>query len=332
MAQNVLTEPGSVAAALASARMVDLTHTLEENYPTQGPWLPPFRHVVYNWYEPRPDDAQRLLSRSYTQVSGDGRETHGVYYSCWMTIFEHCGTHFDAPTHAIPPSDSGLPHANEWGDVYGDMVPLEKFQGPLAVVDARFLREGPQRERHQPAARGRAPEGVGGRARRVPGRRRRRHPHGLGRVLRPAARGQQVPQRPVRRQHAGLADAVRGGHDLPQRQGRRHARHRRPEPRRVRRHPVGALRRPRPRHGVHRVPDAAAGAARSGARTSSSCRRRSRARRAASGARWHGCSTSRWPAGHERDGRVRGRGAGHPRGERRRAAARRAASAGPTGR
>jgi isatin hydrolase len=143
--QNVLTEAGGVAAALASARTVDLTHTLEENYPTQGPWLPPFRHVVYNWYEPRPDDAQRLLSRSYTQVSGDGRETRGVYYSCWLTIFEHCGTHFDAPTHAIPPSDSGLPHANEWGDVYGDMVPLQKFQGPLAVVDARFLREGPQR-------------------------------------------------------------------------------------------------------------------------------------------------------------------------------------------
>lgn len=134
-----------VVAALRGARMVDLTHTLEDGYPTQGAWLPPFRHVVYNWYEPRPDDAQRLLSRSYEQVSGDGRTTVGTYYSCWMTIFEHAGTHFDAPTHVIPPPDSGLPHANEWGNVYGDMVPLDKFQGPLAVIDTRWLREGPQR-------------------------------------------------------------------------------------------------------------------------------------------------------------------------------------------
>lgn len=132
------------AQVLRTAELVDLTHTLNEAYPSQGAWLPPFRHVVYNWYEPRPDDAQPLLSRSYTQVSQDGRETHGVYYSCWMTLFEHAGTHFDAPTHAIPPSDSGLPYANEWGDVYGEMIPLRKFQGPVACVDVRSLREGPQ--------------------------------------------------------------------------------------------------------------------------------------------------------------------------------------------
>jgi kynurenine formamidase len=131
---------------LAGARIVDLTLTLEEGYPSSGLWLPQFRHVVYNWYEPRPDDAQPLLSRSYTQVSGDGRETHGVYYSCWLTIFEHTGTHFDAPVHAIPPSASGLPHANEWGDVYGESVPLRKFQGPLALVDARGRRADPQRD------------------------------------------------------------------------------------------------------------------------------------------------------------------------------------------
>ena len=139
-------EANLFASVLRDSRLVDLTHPLDEKYPTQGAWLPPYRHVIYNWYEPRPDDAQPLLSRSYTQVSGDGRTTTGTYYSCWLTIFEHTGTHFDAPVHAIPPSDSGLPHANEWGDVYGEMVPLDKFQGPLAVVDARPLREGPQRD------------------------------------------------------------------------------------------------------------------------------------------------------------------------------------------
>ena len=75
------------AELLRGARVVDLTHTLDERYPLHGAWLPPFRHVVYNWYEPR-DDPQRLLSRDYVQVSQDGRTTRGVYYSCWMTLFE----------------------------------------------------------------------------------------------------------------------------------------------------------------------------------------------------------------------------------------------------
>jgi kynurenine formamidase len=143
--ERTLTDIATLAETLRGARLVDLTQTLEEGYPAHGMWLPPFKHVVYNWYEPRPNDAQRVLSRSYRQVSADGRETVGTYYGAWMTIYEHTGTHFDAPVHAIPPSKSGLPHANEWGDVYGDMVPLHKFQGPLAVIDTRFLREGPQR-------------------------------------------------------------------------------------------------------------------------------------------------------------------------------------------
>ena len=91
---------------LRNSTLVDLTHTLDEAYPLCATTAPQFKHVVHNWYEPRPDDPQRLLSRSYTQISQDGRETHGVYYSCWFTLFEHAGTHFDAPSHAIPPSGS----------------------------------------------------------------------------------------------------------------------------------------------------------------------------------------------------------------------------------
>src|SRR5204862_4020431 len=125
--------------------LVALPLTLDERYPCAGQWLPPFRHVVYNWYEPLPDNPQPLMSRTYPQVGPDGKIREGVFYACWITMFEHTGTHFDAPTHSIPPSKSGLPHASEWGDVYGDMVPLHKFQGPAAVVDVRFLREGPQK-------------------------------------------------------------------------------------------------------------------------------------------------------------------------------------------
>jgi kynurenine formamidase len=76
--------------------------------------------------------------------SPDGRDRSGVYHAFWLTLYEHTGTHFDAPPHIIPPSKSGLPHANEWGDVYGDMVPLSKLQGPAAVVDCRSVRQAPQ--------------------------------------------------------------------------------------------------------------------------------------------------------------------------------------------
>src|SRR5262249_23643611 len=64
----------------------------------------------------------------------------GPYYTCWMTIHEHTGTHFDAPTHYIPPPRSGLPHASDWGAVYGDRIPVRQFQGPAAVVDVSDLR------------------------------------------------------------------------------------------------------------------------------------------------------------------------------------------------
>ena len=48
---------------------------------------------------------------------------------------EHVGTHFDAPTHLIPPSDSGLPYANKWGDISGEKVPVEQMMGPALVID-----------------------------------------------------------------------------------------------------------------------------------------------------------------------------------------------------
>lgn len=136
----------AVAAALRGARVVDLTQTLEERIAFGTGLMPQFKLLVHNWYEARPDDPQPLRARTLTQTNRNGEIVSGDFYSCWMTIYEHSGTHFDAPVHCIPPPDSGLPHANEWGAVYGDMVPLEKFQGPLVVVDARLLRSGEQRD------------------------------------------------------------------------------------------------------------------------------------------------------------------------------------------
>lgn len=55
---------------------------------------------------------------------------------------DHTGTHIDAPCHMIPPADSGLPHANEYGSITVDQLPIEQMMGPAVVVDCRKLIDG----------------------------------------------------------------------------------------------------------------------------------------------------------------------------------------------
>jgi len=118
-----------LADALQNYRIVDLSITLDDRLPCVWPGHMPFEHKVHNWYTVSATGGQRLRSTA-------------PYYTCWMTLDEHVGTHFDAPTHFIPPPDSGLEHANEFGAMYGDKVPLELMQGPATVIDVRSLREG----------------------------------------------------------------------------------------------------------------------------------------------------------------------------------------------
>lgn len=125
-----------VAEMLTGFEIVDLTLTMDEAYPMVGGNLPGFRHVVYNWYETLPDNPQPLQSRSYVQET-----TEGTYYSCWMQMHEHSGTHFDATSHCIPPAGSGLPYASD-ASAWGDETPLGALQGPAVVVDTRGLRSG----------------------------------------------------------------------------------------------------------------------------------------------------------------------------------------------
>jgi kynurenine formamidase len=119
-----------LAQALVGHRIVDLSLTLDDRLPGVWPGHMPFEHKVHNWYAVSLGGGQRLRSTA-------------PYYTCWMTLDEHAGTHFDAPAHFIPPPDSGLDHANEFGATYGDKVPLEQLQGPAAVVDVRSLRQHP---------------------------------------------------------------------------------------------------------------------------------------------------------------------------------------------
>jgi kynurenine formamidase len=114
--------------ALSLYRMVDLSVVLSEDMPS-WPGHMPYTHKVHNWYERVSTPGQALRSTA-------------AYYTCWMTIDEHCGTHFDAPPHFVPPPDSGLLNAGELGAVYGHQVGLEQLQGPAVVVDVRELNDG----------------------------------------------------------------------------------------------------------------------------------------------------------------------------------------------
>jgi isatin hydrolase len=118
-----------LADALRNYRIVDVSLTLDDRLPCVWPGHMPFEHKVHNWYKVSTTGGQRLRSTA-------------PYYTCWMTLDEHVGTHFDAPTHFIPPPDSGLEHGNEFGAMYGDKVALELLQGPATVIDVRSLREG----------------------------------------------------------------------------------------------------------------------------------------------------------------------------------------------
>ncbi len=129
MTQTPPVHPGfdALVQALAGCEVVDLTVTLAENLPAGWPTHVPFQRKIYNWYASKPDETQPIWS------------LRGPYQTAWMALDEHCGTHFDAPTHFIPPPDSGLPHASELGLQSGDKTDLARLIGPAAVIDVSAL-------------------------------------------------------------------------------------------------------------------------------------------------------------------------------------------------
>lgn len=107
--------------------LVDLSLPISEDLPCHWAHHLPFQHKTWNWFETRHDASGCVYSRN------------GPYATRWMAIDEHTGTHIDAPSHFIPPADSGLPHAGEAGAVSVDRIPLERHMGPAAVVDVTDL-------------------------------------------------------------------------------------------------------------------------------------------------------------------------------------------------
>lgn len=110
----------------ARCRIVDLSLPVSPDLPSSWPTAMPFVAKVWNYYAP-------LAERQGSIPSG------GPYQTRFWVIDEHCGTHFDAPTHFIPPPDSGLPFASEWGLQTGDKVPLEDLCGPAVIIDVTAL-------------------------------------------------------------------------------------------------------------------------------------------------------------------------------------------------
>jgi isatin hydrolase len=123
---------GNAAAELAAVlaagvTVVDLSLTVAEDLPGSWPTHVPFQQKIFNWFAPRPDDLSPVSDRG------------GPYQTRWMVIDDHTGTHFDAPTHFIPPPDSGLPNASPAGLVAGDQVPVTQLMGRAAVIDISGL-------------------------------------------------------------------------------------------------------------------------------------------------------------------------------------------------
>ena len=112
--------------ALSSARVVDLSLTVSERLPGTWPGHMTFAHHNWNWF---------------AEVEGPVGKTRSAapYQTNFVVMDEHCGTHFDAPTHFVPPEGSGLPLAGRLGAESGDSVPLEDLMGPAVVVDVRHL-------------------------------------------------------------------------------------------------------------------------------------------------------------------------------------------------
>ncbi len=107
-------------------RLVDLSLVLAEDLPCYWPTHMPFQHKTWNWFTTQRDQHSAVYNRNAAP-----------YATKWLTIDEHTGTHFDAPSHFVPPQDSGIAGCGPAGDITAEKVGLESLLGPAAVIDVR---------------------------------------------------------------------------------------------------------------------------------------------------------------------------------------------------
>jgi kynurenine formamidase len=110
-------------------KIYDLTLTLSETLPcTGGLGQMPFKKTNWNWYKKIEDETGVIRNNQY-----------GSYFSEWLVIDEHTGTHFDAPAHFIPLPGSGIPNSGPAGAIFGEDVELSKMIGSALVIDVMHL-------------------------------------------------------------------------------------------------------------------------------------------------------------------------------------------------
>jgi isatin hydrolase len=115
-----------MSSILKNFNLVDLSVTVSEALPSYWPSHMPFAAKVWNYYTELNDNQGFVRSDA-------------PYQTRFWIIDEHCGTHFDAPTHFIPHPNSGLPWASESGTQTGDKVPLEDLMGSAVCIDVSDL-------------------------------------------------------------------------------------------------------------------------------------------------------------------------------------------------
>ena len=107
-----------------NALIVDLTHTLSEQYEPTWPGDVRFQTHIAAWFSG--------LSVGGLEIPPGGEcQTHVIHMS------DHAGTHADAPSHFIPPPDSGIEGAGPMGLVTIDKIPVHQYFGPAAVINTR---------------------------------------------------------------------------------------------------------------------------------------------------------------------------------------------------
>jgi len=111
-------EAAALAAFMAQHELIDLSVVMGNDYPCAWPTL--MGYHVSDWHR------------------HDGWRGH--YFTRYMIMEEHVGTHMDAPAHYIPAPETGLPHATPAGRITMEQIDLRMLIGPAVVVDCRPLR------------------------------------------------------------------------------------------------------------------------------------------------------------------------------------------------
>jgi kynurenine formamidase len=101
-----------------STEIIDLSVMVGNEWPCNWPTIMGFHTSTWNMHD----------------------SWRGDFFTRYMIMEEHTGTHMDAPSHFIPLPGSGLPYEGPAGEITVEKVPIYQTLGPAIVIDCRSLR------------------------------------------------------------------------------------------------------------------------------------------------------------------------------------------------